>query len=172
MPFALGARSLSRSAHVDPKLMAVVSLAIGRSPVDFGMSEEQSRTAAEQLKKFNDGVSKVRPGPAARHMIQPDGFSKAVDLVPWVDGAFTWGDGQWRVTTKGGAVIRPFFDIAAAMQSASVELGAPVRWGAIWDRVLNDLQPGATSLALAMEDYKVRHPGPDFLDGPHFELTT
>jgi len=170
MPFALGQRSLTRSAHVDPKLMAVVALAIAGSPVDFGMTEDQSRTAEEQLKKFNDGVSKIRPGPAARHMIQPDGYSKAVDLVPWIDGKFQWGDGQWRVTTQAGLVMRPFFDIAAAMQAAAIKLHTPIRWGAIWDRVLNDLNPGAHALALQMEDYKARHPGPDFLDGPHFEL--
>lgn len=170
MTFALGARSLARARHVDPALMAVAGLAIGRSAVDFGMTEDQSRTEAQQRAKVAAGVSKVAPGPKARHMIQPDGFSKALDLVPWIDGRFQWGDNQWRVTTADGRVLRPFFDIAAAMRSAAVELGVKVRWGAIWDRTLNDLPAAAAGLARAMEDYKVRHPGPDFLDGPHFEL--
>lgn len=88
MTYALGSRSLSFCAHVDPKLMAVVKRAIAICPVDFGMTEDQSRTVAQQAAKVAAGVSHVRPGPAARHMIQPDGFSKAVDLVPWIDGRF------------------------------------------------------------------------------------
>ena len=167
MTFSLGQRSLTFSAHVDPKLMAVVQHAIALSTVDFGMTEDQSRTVAQQAAKVAAGVSHVRPGPAARHMIQPDGFSKAVDLVPWVDGRFQWGDGQWRVTTASGAVLTPFFDIAAAMRQAAIDMGVTLRWGAVWDRKLNDIQG---DLKTEVERYKARHAGPDFLDGPHFEI--
>lgn len=167
MTYALGARSLSFSAHVDPKLMAVVKRAIAICSVDFGMTEDQSRTVAQQAAKVAAGVSHVRPGPAARHMIQPDGFSKAVDLVPWVDGRFQWGDGQWRVTTASGVILRPFFSIAVAMRDAAIEAGLALRWGAVWDRKLNDIQG---DLKTEVERYKARHAGPDFLDGPHFEI--
>jgi len=167
MTYALGSRSLAFAAHVDPRLMAVVKRAISICPVDFGMTEDQSRTVAQQAAKVAAGVSHVRPGPAARHMIQPDGFSKAVDLVPWVDGRFQWGDGQWRVTTASGAVLTPFFDIAASMRQAAKETGLVLRWGAVWDRKLNDIQG---DLKTEVERYKARHAGPDFLDGPHFEI--
>lgn len=167
MTYVLGSRSLSFCAHVDPKLMAVVKRAISICPVDFGMTEDQSRTVAQQAAKVAAGVSHVRPGPAARHMIQPDGYSKAVDLVPWVDGRFQWGDGQWRVTTASGAVLMPFFDIAAAMRTAAIEAGVEIRWGAVWDKRLNAI---AGDLKAEVERYKQRHAGPDFLDGPHFEL--
>jgi len=49
--FVLGSRSLAFSAHVDPRLMAVVKRAIAISPVDFGMTEDQSRTVAQQAAK-------------------------------------------------------------------------------------------------------------------------
>jgi hypothetical protein len=124
MTYALGSRSLSFCAHVDPKLMAVVKRAISICPVDFGMTEDQSRTVAQQAAKVAAGVSHVRPGPAARHMIQPDGYSKAVDLVPWVDGRFQWGDKNWKVHTADGRTLDPFFDIAAAMVASCNAAGA------------------------------------------------
>jgi peptidoglycan L-alanyl-D-glutamate endopeptidase CwlK len=170
MTHALGQTSLSRARRVDPVLMSVVALALTRSSVDMGVTEEQSRTRAEQQHKFDTGVSRVRPGPAARHMIQADGYSKAIDVVPWINGAFTWGDGQWRAPGPGGGLIYPFHEFALAMRSAAIETGVPMRWGAIWDRHLSDLPGDVAGLRQAVESYKVRHVGSDLLDGPHYEL--
>ncbi len=170
MTFQLGARSLAHAAHVDPRLMTVVHLAIARSTVDFGCTEGQSRTRAEQQRKVDQGVSHVRPGPGARHMIQPDGFSKAIDLVPWIDGRFQWGDGNWRVRRSDGVVVDAFFEIAAAMVSAAQESATNLRWGALWDRRTDDLPLDPVELRRELERYKARHAGPDFLDGPHWEL--
>lgn len=170
MPFQLGQRSLAYSVHVDPVLMNVVRGAIARSTVDFGMTEGQSRTVAEQQEKVRRGVSRVRPGPGARHMIQPDGYSKAVDLVPWIDGRFQWGDGNWRVRRADGVVVDAFFEIAAAMVGAARDAGVRLRWGAVWDRNTDTLPTSPAGLRAELEAYKVRHAGPDFLDGPHWEL--
>lgn len=168
MAFTFGRRSLAFSQHVDPRLMAVAATALGMSTVvDFGMTEEQSRTVAEQRAKVAAGVSKTM---ASKHMIQPDGFSKALDLVPWVDGRFQWGDQLWRVTTADGRILRPFLEIAAVMAHAAQHLAVPIRWGGVWDRKLNDLAPDPVAIGLELEAYKVRHAGADFLDGPHFEL--
>lgn len=166
-------RSLNRARYVDPRLMAVAVAAIAASAVDFGITEDQSRTAAEQERKFRQGVSKVRPGPDAKHMIQADGYSKALDLVPYIDGAFTWGDSQWRVDTDDPEDAEPFYHMAEAMRAAAVEQGVRVRWGAVWDRVLNDLPAGAAALKREVESYKARRRAlgkSAFLDGPHFEL--
>jgi peptidoglycan L-alanyl-D-glutamate endopeptidase CwlK len=168
--FYLGSTSLDRCKHVDPHLLTVVEYALSLSPVDFGFSEEQSRTAEEQAAKYKAGVSRVKPGPDARHMIQTDGFSKAVDCVAWIDGKFQWGDSQWRVTTHAGVVLRPYFDIAAAMRTSSIVHGLPMRWGGVWDRALADLPETAAGIQRAMDDYKVRHVGSDLLDGVHFEI--
>jgi peptidoglycan L-alanyl-D-glutamate endopeptidase CwlK len=170
MTFVLGSTSLSRSKHVDQRLLDVVSLGLSISTVDAGFSEEQSRTAAQQQKKFDTGVSKVKPGPAATHMIQDDGFSKAVDLVPWIDGRFQWGDANWQVRNAEGHILNPIFDLAAAMRNAAIVQKVRLRWGGIWDRVLNDLPGTAAELMRELDAYKVRHAGPDFLDGPHYEL--
>lgn len=168
MPFRLSKRSLDRARSVDPRLIAVCVLAIERSAVDFGITEEQSRTEAEQAEKVRRGVSKTM---RSKHMIPPGrDWSTAIDLVPYIDGLFQWGDPRWRVKTKAGATIEPFYAIAAAMREAAILVGVTIRWGAVWDRTLNALPAGAEALKAEVEAYKVRHPGPDFLDGPHFEL--
>lgn len=170
MTYSLGQRSQTFCAHVDPKLMAVVQTAIAISAIDFGMTEDQSRTVAQQAAKVAAGVSHVRPGPAARHMIQPDGYSKAVDLVPWVDGRFQWGDNQWRIRTADGRTIEAFFEIARAMRQAAVGHGIVLRWGGVWDRTSQTLPDTVAGLRAEVERYKLRHAGPDFLDAPHWEI--
>lgn len=168
MTYRFSQRSLDRARNVDSVLIAIAVLALLKSSVDFGLTEEQSRTHAEQAEKVRRGVSKTMN---SKHMIPKGGtVSSALDLVPFIDGQFQWGDDHWRVTTKAGAVIEPFYEIAAAMREAAILFGVTVVWGAVWDRHLNDLPPGAAGMKAAVEAYKVRHPGPDFLDGPHFEL--
>ena len=168
MAYRLSLRSMERARKVDPRLLAIVVIALDRCPVDFGFTEDQSRTVAEQAEKVRRGVSQTMN---SKHVI-PDGqaFSTGVDLVPYVDGIFQWGDNQWRVTTKAGATIDVFYEIAAAMRAAAISAGFRIRWGGCWDKCLNDLPAGAAAMKAAVEGYKTRHPGPDFLDGPHFEL--
>lgn len=172
MTHTFSAQSLHRARFVDPELMGVAIPALARCAVDFGITEEQSRTAAEQQEKFAAGVSKVPPGPKARHMIQKDGTSKALDLVPWIDGRFQWGDKDWKVATADGRVLLPFHEIAVAMRHEAIAQSVSIRWGAVWDRKLHELPDTVDGLVNAIEAYKVRHAGADFLDGPHFELIT
>lgn len=168
MAYSLGAQSRANMGRVDPRLVGLIGPALARSPVDFGVQEEQSRTWAEQAEKVRRKVSKTMN---SAHVIKPGKtHSTGVDLVPWIDKAWNWGDSQWRVKTKAGATLEPFYDIAAAMQAEAIKQGVRIKWGAIWDRCLNDLPLGAKALKAEMEAYKVRHPGPDFVDGPHFEL--
>lgn len=171
MGYALSKRSWDRMRSVDPILAATVVLALRSSRTDFGIQEEQSRTHAEQLAKVNAGYSKTM---ASKHMIPPGkSFSTAVDLVPWIDGAFQWGDDQWRVRTKAGTVVEPFYDIAAAMREAAIKTGVTLVWGAVWDKTLNELPPGPAAMKAAVEAYKARRKAigkPAFLDGPHFEI--
>ena len=155
---AFGARSLSFASHVDPVLMNVMKEAIGICPVDFGFTEDQSRTVAQQNAKFHSGASQLPAGPKARHMIQSDGFSKAVDAVPWVDGRFQW---LWP----------QIFQIAFCVRQAAIRQNVRIRWGGVWDRNLNDI-PATTpaDIERAEQAYITRHPGRDFVDGPHYEL--
>ena len=56
------------------------------------------------------------------------------------------------------------------MRAAAVQKGVRIRWGGVWDRCLNDLPADPAGLEEAVKAYCARHPGPDFIDGPHFEL--
>jgi len=153
MTFALGAKSLTNLAHVHPGLVAVVERAIAITTQDFTV-QEGLRTSARQRLLVASGASKTLN---SKHLEQPDGSGHAVDLVPWIDGTARW---EWV----------PIYHIAAAIREAAIALDVPLRWGGVWDRRLNDLPAGAEALKAAVQAYSARHPGPDFLDGPHFEL--
>jgi peptidoglycan L-alanyl-D-glutamate endopeptidase CwlK len=169
--FRFSQRSLDRARNVDSRLIGLAITALSRSSVDFGLTEEQSRTEAEQAEKVRRGVSRTMN---SKHMI-PKGktVSSALDLVPYVDGVFTWGDNQWRVKTKAGPTIEPFYEIAAQMREAAIAAGLVLTWGGVWDRRLNDLPAGAAAMKAAVQAYAARRKaagGTALLDGPHFEL--
>jgi peptidoglycan L-alanyl-D-glutamate endopeptidase CwlK len=171
--FRFSQRSLDRARNVDTRLIGLAITALSRSSVDFGLTEEQSRTEAEQAEKVRRGVSRTMN---SKHMI-PKGktVSSALDLVPFVDGVFTWGDNQWRVKTKAGPTIEPFYEIAAQMREAAIAAGLVLTWGGVWDRRLNDLPAGAAAMKAAVQAYAARRKaagGTALLDGPHFELVS
>lgn len=155
MTFALGKTSRARLAGVHPRLVAIVERAIVLSGQDFTVFEGL-RTLARQKELVRTGASKTL---ASQHLRQPDGFGHAVDLVPWIGGRARW---EWG----------PIYEIARAMRAAAEELGAgdEIRWGGVWDRRLDDLPSSAEGIKAAVIAYSARHPGPDFLDGPHFEF--
>ena len=153
MTFALGKRSMERLNGVHPRLDMVVETAITISTQDFTVFEGL-RTLERQRELVRTGASKTLN---SKHIEQDDSFGHAVDLVPWIDGQARW---EWG----------PIYPIASAMREAAVIHSVNIRWGGVWDRRLNDLPPGANALKAAVQAYSVRHPGPDFLDGPHYEL--
>lgn len=151
--FRLSGRSRRNLEGVHPALKAVVERAIGLSARDFTVFEGL-RTPQRQKLLVQAGASKTL---RSRHLKQADGFGHAVDLVPWIDGGPRW---EWA----------PIWFIASAMRAAAVELSAPLVWGGVWDRRLTALPATPEGLKAAVADYCARHPGPDFLDGPHYEL--
>lgn len=157
MPFTLGTASRRELAGVNPALVRVVERAITITKCDFTV-HDGIRTMAEQRRYVAQGVSKTL---RSKHL-----QGLAVDLVPWVGGKPRWWWPQ-------------IYQVAAAMRDAALDLNIPIRWGVVWDRRLNDLAPGVTdpdALAEALRKeglaYNARHPGPDFPDGPHYELQT
>lgn len=148
----LGTRSLQQLATIHPDLKRVVMRAAEISNQDFG-AYEGMRTIERQKELVRTGKSQTM---ASKHLPHPDGRGWAVDLVPWVRGAWSW---SWDV----------IWPVTAAMQKASADLGVPVTWGGVWDRLLSELGPGVPGLQAGVEAYKVRHAGSDFLDGPHFQ---
>lgn len=148
--YSFGPASQHHLIGVHPRLVQVVNDAIKISAQDFGV-HEGVRSPETQKTYFVKGVTKTLK---SKHLIQGDGFGHAVDLVPYLGGALRW---EWPL----------IYPIAAAMLRTAKSLGVAIRWGGVWDRKLNDLRlPLSTDVA----EYIVRHPGPDMIDGPHYEL--
>lgn len=154
MSFKLGSTSIKRLEGVYPPLRSVVEHAISLSRQDFTVLEGL-RTVEQQKRNVAKGVSKTMN---SYHLPQPDGYAYAVDLVPWIKGQLVW---DWP-----GCYL-----IALAMDEAATEQGVAenIRWGGVWDKRLIDFGGDAAAYATEVLRYQARHPGPDFLDGPHFE---
>lgn len=148
MPFALGLRSKLRLKGVDPKLVAVVKRAIEISEIDFSVIEGL-RTRERQAELVKSGASKTL---SSKHIV-----GRAVDLAPYIGGTIRF---EWE----------PIFTIACAMDQAATELGVALRWGGVWDRLMSQYGGSPAAMRKAVDDYCTRHPGPDFIDGPHYEL--
>ena len=153
MRYELGAKSFARLKGVRPDMVSVVGLAITYTHQDFSVLSGV-RTEPEQRILYNSGASKTMN---SRHLIQPSGFGEAVDLVPYVNGQLRW---EWPL----------IYPIARAMNKAANEIGVVLRWGGVWDRDFNDFGWTLGMMRQAVIDYCDRHPGPDFIDGPHYEI--
>lgn len=160
----LGDRSRRELETVAPDLRRVVYRGAEISDQDFGVYEGL-RLPARQKMLFDTGKTRTMH---SKHFMHPDGFGHAVDLVAWIGvptppnrvlagGAWSW---DWQYV----------WAIAAAMQRAANDLGVQITWGAVWDKLITELPPGVPGLKAAVEAYKLRHPGSDLLDGPHFQL--
>lgn len=148
--FVLGPKSLRELEGVNPVLVECVHRAIQLTEVDFRVYDG-IRTKEEQARMVSRGASKTMD---SKHLT-----GHAVDLVPLIGGILKW---DWEGC----------YAIAYAMDQAATELGVAHRitWGAAWDKTLD--QYGGEKIAYAKEvlAYANRHPGKDFLDGPHFQI--
>lgn len=151
--FTLGTKSRAELQGVHPKLVRVVERSIALTMQDFGV-HDGLRTREEQAQLVLKGASKTMNG---KHLPQADGFGHAVDLVPYIGGKLRW---EWE----------PIFLIAVAVDQAATELGVRLRWGGVWDRTMDQYGGSPESMRVAVAEYCKRHPGPDFIDGPHYEL--
>jgi hypothetical protein len=108
--FKFSKRSLDNLVGVHPDLVAVVTLALELTKVDFCVIEGlRDKKKQEQLVKA--GASKTMN---SRHLT-----GHAVDLAPYIDGKIRF---DWP----------PFYDIARAMKSAAQILDIDVEWGGTW----------------------------------------
>lgn len=157
--YRLGSSSLKELQGVHPRLVTVVTHAIGLTLQDFTVYDG-ARTLTEQKEYVRRGTSKTLK---SHHLVQKDGFGHAVDLVPWINGKARW---EW-----GKAGNSPIARIAVAMGRAAGELDVEIIWGGVWDRPMSSYtHVDERQVWAALEAYKIRHAGSDFLDGPHFEL--
>jgi peptidoglycan L-alanyl-D-glutamate endopeptidase CwlK len=162
MTYRLGDASKEKLVGVHPIIRGVVLRAIALTEQDFGVFEGV-RTTERQRKLVASGASKTLN---SMHIPQIDrtGRTKevlghAVDLVPWIDGQFRW---EWG----------PCFKIAVAVDRAATEQNVAQLfcWGGVWDRWLSQYGGNAANMGQAVQQYAARHPGPDFVDGPHYQI--
>lgn len=156
MSYGLGSKSRANLNGVHPNLVRVVERAIQITPQDFTV-QEGLRTVATQRLYVQRGVSKTMN---SKHLVQPDGFGHAVDLVPWINGQPRWE-------------AIPCIHIAAAMRQAAKELQTKLTWGAVWDRDFDQLPEDFAGLQQAVNSYVTRRRGigkSAFLDFPHYQL--
>lgn len=151
--YKLGATSVARLQGVDPRLVACVARAIQITTQDFSVLEGV-RSMATQREYVARGASQTMN---SRHLRQPDGYGKAVDLVAWIGGP-RW---EWAL----------YLPIAEAMRRACRDLGVPIRYGGGWFRL--DGLSSAAAIKRATDEYvRVQRANKRkaFLDGPHFEI--
>lgn len=151
MSYRLGTRSRAELAGVHPDLVRVVERAIELTPVDFTV-HDGIRSVEEQKRYVAEGVSWTM---RSKHI-----EGRAVDLVPWINGKARW---EWP----------PIYRIAEAVRRAAAGLGTRIRWGGVWDRVLNDLPETAAGLEAEVAAYVARRRAAGrtaAIDGPHYEL--
>jgi peptidoglycan L-alanyl-D-glutamate endopeptidase CwlK len=153
--FNWGPKSFAELKGVHPQLVSCATLALKRfSKVDF-MCFDGTRTTAEQKHYVAIGTSQTMQ---SKHLIQKDCYGHAVDLVPVIGGVPKW---DWQA----------IYEVAWAMDQAATQLGIAnhIRWGGAWDRTLADFGGDVGKYYDESQAYIKRHPGKDFLDGPHFE---
>lgn len=155
MTYQLGMKSKNKLIGVHPTLVKVVNRTIELTTQDF-MVHDGVRTLEFQRKLVARGASKTLK---SMHLPQADGFGHAVDLVPYIQGQPRW---EWG----------PIYQVALAFDQAASELGVAdkIVWGGVWDRTLASYGGSAASMEKAVQEYCKRHPGPDFIDGPHYQL--
>lgn len=147
--YKLGKKSLAELAGVEADLVRVVKRAIEITEQDFSV-HDGVRTEAEQRENVRRGASKTMK---SKHL-----EGRAVDLVPYINGQLRW---EWP----------PIYRIAVAVQQARKELGVDLIWGGVWDKRMSEYGCDIPKEAeTAVRLYTIRHPGPDLIDGPHFQL--
>ena len=160
MPFHFSERSLSRLDGLHFVLRDVALKAIALSTVDFAITEGL-RAQERQAELVKAGASRTMNG---RHVT-----GHAVDVVAVVGGVLRW-ELVW------------YPQIAHAFRQAGIALHAPLVWGCVWDRTLNEIDYDLADAATQYQERWYRtHPRPanrdkrefwgPLIDGPHFELS-
>ena len=152
--FRFGPKSRAELVGVHPQLVKLAHLALRLSTQDF-MIFDGLRTEEEQRGLVRKGASRTMK---SYHLKQKDGYSHAIDCVPVVGATPKW---DWNL----------IYPVVKAVDEAATELGIADRivWGGAWDRRLSDFGGDIHAYQHECEAYAMRHPGKDFLDGPHFQ---
>jgi peptidoglycan L-alanyl-D-glutamate endopeptidase CwlK len=120
-----------------------------------------SFVVTDGLRDETEQASLIKAGASwsmdSKHLPQADGFSHAVDLAATLKGAVRW---DWAL----------YHVVAAAMRDAAKEQGVQMRWGGVWDKLLNDLDGDLEDDVEAYVERRRQLGKKARIDGPHFEL--
>lgn len=111
----LTSKDLFKLKNAHPDLVKVVLCCAADGAVSFAVLETV-RSLKQQEQNIKNGVSWTKK---SRHLPSKDGLSRAVDLVPLVNGKLTFA---WP----------PFYPLAAAMKAAAKSVNVPIEWGGDW----------------------------------------
>ena len=171
MSFVLGSRSINNLVGIHPDLRRIIDGAIVTTTVDFGVTGKAVRNVAEQAALYAQG--RTEPGQkvtsmdgvikVSNHQVRKDNWGHAVDLTPYEGGKYILTERAWDL----------YPHIASAMSKSARALGLAdkLKWGCNWYDTMAMYGTAPNDMLAAVERYKTQHPGKDFLDGPHFELT-
>ena len=149
MGFKFSKRSLAKLEGVHPDLVKVITTALKLSKVDFSVIEGV-RTVAQQRINVATGKSQTMN---SKHLKQKDGYSHAVDVVPYPV--------NWELDS--------FYPIAEAIQASAKKLNITVRWGGSWS-MLNNTDKLPSELIREYSNARRKAGNKVFIDAPHFEL--
>lgn len=145
--FKLSQKSINTLKGVDERLVKIVHEAIKVSSVDFSVGEGL-RTLERQHLLISQGKSKTEK---SKHIT-----GHAVDLWAFVNGKVSWEE-------------KHYYDIAHAMRDSAIKNNVVLRWGAVWDKSLNEIRNTELEPRLYVkrrEDIGKKA----FLDFVHFEI--
>ena len=145
--FSNKSKQLLKGVH--PNLIKVMERAIEITEQDFSIICGV-RTLETQRNLVKQGKSKTMK---SKHLVQVDGYSHAVDVVPY---PIDWN-------------LENFYPIAEAVRKASKELNINVRWGGAWI-TLNLTEKTIGELVKEYSEARRKSGNKVFIDAPHFEL--
>lgn len=149
--FVFGAKSLRNQHTAHPILAMNFSIALFFTPVDFSIYETD-RTLERQKQLLADKRTQTLD---SMHIPGEDGFARAGDLVPWVDGENVWQLGLC-------------YEICKAMVVATTLTKTQVKFGGCWEILTPDFNPRARVEAyIARRKAQKKKP---FVDAVHYEL--
>ncbi len=153
--FTLGRHSRRElnGVGVHPDLVRVVERAIGHTVQDFTVFDGL-RTEEEQRGYVRAGVSRTM---VSMHLVQPDGYGHAVDLVPYINGKLRWE-------------LEATYGIADAVREAADHFAVRVVWGGCWE-ALNDIHGDLGPSVLGYTGRRLAAGFSPFVDAVHYELS-
>lgn len=148
--YKFGKSSKEKLKGVHPNLVRVMERAISISKQDFSITQGV-RTKSEQTRLVAQGKSKTMN---SKHLVQRDGYSHAVDVVPF---PVSWD-------------LEKFYVIADAVEKAAEQLNVEIRWGGAWTTFVNGIDDNEKELVQNYSANRRKLRQQAFIDAPHFEL--